>query len=165
LAFNESELLHSTPPEYHHHISSARTFPVYLQAFILNNEGDPAVKGFYTKVQDHLLGRILHPDWSGDPDEFYEGKRAKIIIVNERFYRHKVMRMNYTGYDVRRGQDSVNSRDHTDVTTLALEGDSDHPFRYARVIGIFHVDVIHNTLEASQTPTLERSSLGTLVSI
>ena len=58
------------------------------------------------------------------------------------------MRVNYTTYDVRRGQDSLSSRKRSDIMMLARETDSDesapaHPFEYARIIGIFHVDIIH----------------------
>ncbi|KAG5637871.1 hypothetical protein H0H81_002834 [Sphagnurus paluster] len=154
--FHESEPLPPTPPEYHHHISPSRNFPIHLQAFILGNEGAPAVTNFYTKLQDHLLGRLLHPDWSGGPNEFSEKERTKIHIVNDQFYRHKVMRVNYTGYDIRRGQDSINSRNHADIMTLAPEGEThdngDHPFWYGRVIGIFHVDFIHDIPGTRQIP-------------
>ncbi|KAG5633705.1 hypothetical protein DXG03_006764 [Asterophora parasitica] len=63
------------------------------------------------------------------------------------------MRVNYTGYDVRRGQDSLNARgNHADILTLSPEGDGDHPFRYGRVIGIFHVDVFQNTVTVPSMP-------------
>ena len=60
------------------------------------------------------------------------------------------MRVNYTSYDVRRGQDSLSSRKRSDIMMLARESNSDesmepsHPFEYARIIGIFHVDVVHH---------------------
>jgi hypothetical protein len=59
------------------------------------------------------------------------------------------MRINYTTYDVRRSQDVVNpSTPHCNVMFLR-EPDSDddsgtgHPFRYARVLGIYHANVIY----------------------
>ncbi|KAG5649352.1 hypothetical protein H0H81_004375 [Sphagnurus paluster] len=127
--FYENEPLPPTPPESHHHISPSCNFPVHIQTFILANDGDPAVQDFYTKLQDHLLGRVLHPNWSGGPNKFSETECANILILNDRFYRHKVMRVNYTSYDVWRGQDSINSRNHADIMTLAPEDDpSSHPF-------------------------------------
>ena len=57
---------------------------------------------------------------------------------------HKVMHINYTSYDVRRGQDSINSRNHANVMILTHEDNSSHPFKYAWIIGIFHVDAIYN---------------------
>lgn len=56
-------------------------------------------------------------------------------------YRHKVLRLNYTSYDFRRCQDSSNPRTHPDVMVLSDEEDEDNPYWYARVIGIYHVNV------------------------
>ena len=59
------------------------------------------------------------------------------------------MRVNYTTYDVRRGQDSLSSRKRSDIMMLARETESNeslqpsHPFEYARIIGIFHVDIVN----------------------
>ncbi|KAF8151063.1 hypothetical protein BJ912DRAFT_1071771 [Pholiota molesta] len=135
LDFAQSEVLPHTPPEFHHHISMSRNFPVHIQNFLAatSNE-DPAIKDFYPKLQEHLLGRILHPTWSGDGNEFSEVERNRIFIVNERLYRHKVMRINYTTYDVRLGQDSINARNHADIMTLS-RNDEDHPFEYGRIKG------------------------------
>ena len=61
------------------------------------------------------------------------------------------MRINYTTYDVRLGQDAINSRNLADIMSLSRHVD-EHPFEYARVIGIFHVDVIHSVEGATQHP-------------
>lgn len=94
----------------------------------------------------------MHPDWSGDGNEFTAAERSKLLILHNKFYRHKVMRVNYTTYDVRQGQDSLNPRTHSDIMILARDGDSAHPFDYARIVGIFHVDIVHNVPGASATP-------------
>lgn len=56
------------------------------------------------------------------------------------------MRVNYTTYDVRRGQDTLNPRtDHRDIMVLAQpddDADSPHQFKYGRVLGIYHTNVI-----------------------
>jgi len=62
------------------------------------------------------------------------------------------MRINYTTYDVRRGQDSINSRNHADIMVLARDEGSGHPFEYARVIGIFHLDAVYNKVGVSGDP-------------
>ncbi|KAG6835741.1 hypothetical protein H0H93_015071 [Arthromyces matolae] len=69
IPFEKVEHLSATPPDVHHHISTSRNFPEHLGLFILENEGDPALQDFYTKLQDHLLGRVLHPEWSGGPND------------------------------------------------------------------------------------------------
>jgi hypothetical protein len=56
------------------------------------------------------------------------------------------MRINYTTYDVRRGQDTLNpATPHRDVMVLADDSDghvTDH-FLFARVLGIYHANVIY----------------------
>jgi hypothetical protein len=61
-------------------------------------------------------------------------------LVNDRIYRHKVLRINYTMYNGRRSQDSLNPRTHGDV--MMLSRDDEHPYWYAQIIGIFHVIVM-----------------------
>lgn len=60
------------------------------------------------------------------------------------------MRINYTTYDVRRSQDVINaSTSHCHVMLLANSSNSDldpdliHPFSYARVLGIYHVNTVY----------------------
>ena len=60
------------------------------------------------------------------------------------------MQANYTTYDIRREYDIININKHADVMTAAMDLDpetgkaeSGHPFAYARVLGIFHCDVVH----------------------
>ncbi|KDR69150.1 hypothetical protein GALMADRAFT_230924 [Galerina marginata CBS 339.88] len=147
--FAESEALPFTPPDLHHHISHSRNFPFNISSFLSSNVGDPAIEDFYPKLQEHLLARLHHPTWTGDGSEFSDEERSKLAILNNRLFRHKVMRINYTTYDVRRGQDSINSRNHADIMVLARGDESGHPFEYARVIGIFHLDAVYNKDGAS----------------
>lgn len=69
-----------------------------------------------------------------------------IHFKGDRMYRHNIMRINYTTYDVRRAQDTVNpNTDHRDVILLSSQYAStpDHQYTYARVLGIYHVNVIY----------------------
>lgn len=76
-----------------------------------------------------------------------------ILFKNDRIYKHRLIQFNYTTYDVRRAQDVVNpGTTHCNVMFLSDMGDDTpeasrasnfHPFRYARVIGIYHVNVIY----------------------
>ena len=106
-------------------------------------------KNFHSKLHDHLLGRMLHLTWSVDPSEYSVEEHGKIYIVNDRLYCHKVMRINYTTYDVHLGQDVINPSNHADIMTLS-QHDDEHLF--GQVIGIFHIDVIHNVEGAAQHP-------------
>ena len=44
-----------------------------------------------------------------------------VKLINDRIYRHKVLRVNYTTYNVHRDQDSLNPRTHGDI--MVLSGD------------------------------------------
>jgi hypothetical protein len=96
-------------------------------------------------LKDHLLARLRGRAFEGDEFDFSDEDRNTISFVYNRIYRHKVMRINYTTYDMRRSQDSVNIQTHSDVMVIAHEDDNDnanaHPYWYARVIAIFHADV------------------------
>jgi hypothetical protein len=74
-------------------------------------------------------------------------KRDSVFLHNDRIYCHQLARFNYTTYDVRRAQDVTNPRtSHCDIMLLARrneESDSDHPFIYARVLGIYHANVLY----------------------
>ncbi|KAK6987898.1 hypothetical protein R3P38DRAFT_2574131, partial [Favolaschia claudopus] len=77
---------------------------------------------FWPKLQEHLLARLRHPNWSGDGNEFTAQERNNLLIVNDH---------------------SMNPRTHADIMTLAPDSDDtpdDHPFCYARIIGVFHCD-------------------------
>jgi len=67
----------------------------------------------------------------------------QVIFKGGRIYRHQLFHINYTTYDVRRAQDTINPRtDHRDIMLLA-PSDSAHPFLYACVLGIFHMNIIY----------------------
>jgi hypothetical protein len=75
----------------------------------------------------------------------------RVLFKNDHIYQHNVLRVNYTSYDVRRCQDVMNpSTSHHNIIVLAdLENGtefplaSDHPFRYGRVLGVYHANVIY----------------------
>jgi hypothetical protein len=92
-----------------------------------------------------MLGCLLGIEYDGDETEFTVQDRDSILFQNNRLYRHKACRMNFTTYDVRRSQDSLNPRtSNCDVMVRAQEDPTalgTHPFWYACVLGIFHVNV------------------------
>jgi hypothetical protein len=88
----------------------------------------------------------MEPDLATNGRQFNIEDRAQLIIQGNRMYLHKVLRVNYSTYDVRRAQDSMNPRNHANIMTLARSwDDGSHPFSYARILGLLHVDVIHKT--------------------
>src|ERR1700722_17608570 len=71
-----------------------------------------------------------------------------VLFKGDRMYRHNLARFNYTTYDVRRSQDVINpNTSHRDIMLLAnregTEARTIHQFLYARVLGVYHVNVIY----------------------
>ena len=72
-----------------------------------------------------------------------------MVFFRDRVYKHKVLRVNYTTYDCRRAQDSLNPRTQADVMVLSHDDDAPghagphafHHYWYARILGIYHVMV------------------------
>ncbi|KDR76734.1 hypothetical protein GALMADRAFT_225666 [Galerina marginata CBS 339.88] len=139
--FDQSDALPATLPEQHHHISNSKRHSLNVFRWLDDNEGDPALTNFLPNLKDHLLSRLL----GHETDEIFysDDERDNLQISNDLIFRHKVIRINYTTYDLRRSQDSINPRTHADIMTLSGEDDNaeNHPYSYARVLGIFHVDV------------------------
>ncbi|KAF7967234.1 hypothetical protein HWV62_35081 [Athelia sp. TMB] len=109
---------------------------------------------FLPKLRAHILNRLTGADYSGDEVEYTDEELHSISFVGNKLYRHKVARVNFTTYDMRRDQDSFNPRAHADFMTLAHEepaasgSGASHPdkapaYWYGRIIGIFHADVVH----------------------
>jgi len=70
-----------------------------------------------------------------------------ILFKGNRVYRHHLLHINYTTYDLQRDFDSINPHtDHQDIMILSNSDDNAHPFSYARVLGIFHANIIYTGL-------------------
>lgn len=103
------------------------------------------IQDFIPRLKDHLFARYTNIPYDGDEHAFSDAERDKISFVSSRIYKHDVFRVNYTSYDMRREQDSVNVRTHPYIMVLAHEDEDEedkmHPYWYAKVLGIFHVNV------------------------
>ncbi|KAF9493426.1 hypothetical protein BDN71DRAFT_1395141, partial [Pleurotus eryngii] len=138
------ERLPPTPPHIHHHISEERWAWKNIYQFLSTHEGDPVLQNFIPQLKSHLLARLLGQTYNGDEHEYSSDQLDTVLIVNDRLYFHKVLRVNYTTYDGRCSQDSLNPRTHTDFISLSLapSDDPDHdPFWYGHIMYIFHVEV------------------------
>ena len=115
---------------------------------------------FWPKLRKHILPRIKAMLLAERPKAESIAK-AGVVVENDsqadldgilfkgdRMYRHKVLRINYTTYDVRRAQDIINPNTvRRDIMLLSdLQSDPEscvHQYKYARVLGIYHVNVIY----------------------
>jgi len=73
-------------------------------------------------------------------------------------YQHTILWVNYTTYDVRWAQDTINPKtDHCDILLLSQtecgRNMTIHKFQYAQVLGIYHVNFIYNEPTTHQYQT------------
>lgn len=104
-------------------------------------------------LKDHILD-CLYSVNSGsksadDRKEYTDPERRGVSLAGGRLYMHASLHVNYTSYDVRHLQDVVNctdlDRERCNVMVFANEENSNaHPFWYARVLRIFHANIIHS---------------------
>ena len=72
-----------------------------------------------------------------------------VFLKNDCIYEHSIFKINYTTYDSRRDQDVLNTNTRCrDVMVLARPHDEtipqlSHPFWYARILGVFHANVVY----------------------
>lgn len=156
MGFSDNDPLPYTGIDMDHHMSDSKHHPHHLLAFVQEPVEDPSKKvyllyfifcftqvhqNFIPQLKAHLLGRMLEQD-----SPFSNEDLNSVRIVNDHIYSAKVLRINYTTYDMRRDQDSMNPRTHCDVMVHSSEAETDHgahPFLYARVLGLFHEKVLH----------------------
>lgn len=122
-----------------------------------------SAQGFVLKLKAHILPRIAaihqegvqgHPNATTDMDlleDSLEDAHSRLSRLNHvvfhgnKIYRHRLLRINYTTYDLQRDFDNINP--HTDKKNIMLLSNEDgnrdsHPFSYARVLGVFHTNII-----------------------
>ncbi|RPD53254.1 hypothetical protein L226DRAFT_548591 [Lentinus tigrinus ALCF2SS1-7] len=132
----------SCDPRQQYHIAESEREYDDISAWVAQNQGDPAFKNFQTCLYDHLIARLKGHAFQGEEPECSVADRSALRFVANRIYHHHRMRLNYTTYDMRRSQDVIDPTSHPDIMTLSHEDDDNtHPYWYARVIHIFHVNV------------------------
>ncbi|KAF9234634.1 hypothetical protein BU15DRAFT_16883, partial [Melanogaster broomeanus] len=132
--------------EEHYHIGRTENFPVNLSQFAQGERDDPATVDFVLQLKAHLLLRIKAMHVEESSTEGGPCTLNQIVFKNDRIYRHNILRINYTTYNICRAQDVVHpNTEHHNVMLLAADfkGTSQHPFCYARVLGIYHANVIY----------------------
>ncbi|OSD02519.1 hypothetical protein PYCCODRAFT_1477774 [Trametes coccinea BRFM310] len=136
----DEEPLLPTPPVERYAISQTRRVPLRLSSWLTHYKQDSAIKNFIPLLRAHVFGRLMDRH---DHDDFTPEELDRVHIESDRIYRHKVLRVNYTTYDMRRAQDVINPRTHPDFMVHADSdsGSADTPYWYGRVIDIFHAYV------------------------
>lgn len=118
------------------------------------------IQDFLPKLKEHLVPRLkaaLRQDstssdaqhdpsnWEDNAIDSDHSDRDFVYLKSERIYLHKICRVQYTTYDVRRAQDVINPfTPHRDIMLLSTTSDDDdHPFLYACVLGVYHANAIY----------------------
>ncbi|KAK7063419.1 GLOBIN domain-containing protein, partial [Favolaschia claudopus] len=143
---DNDETLPPTSPGEHYYISDSRRTYINLPQFMRTYKDDPAAKNFVLDLKGHLLARLLNLPYDGDEHQFTADELAGVTIEHDRIYTHRLLRVNYTTYDMRRDQDMLNIRTHPDFMALSHEDDaaaSGHPYWYGRIVMISHLYVRH----------------------
>ena len=91
-----------------------------------------------------MLACLQNCEYDGDDHEYSAAERNTVRILDNRIYSSKVLRINFTSYDVCHEQDSMNPQTNCNVMVLSPEsGEDAHSFWYAQVPGVFHAWVLH----------------------
>ncbi|KAG2046937.1 hypothetical protein BDR06DRAFT_1014331 [Suillus hirtellus] len=135
-----ADCLPPTLHKHHHFISPSRNDPISLFEFLQEHDDDPATKNFIPKLKDHILYRLKKLDVSHCDRTFSDKERNSVIIPNNTVYSVKTMQVHYTTYDMRREYDTINPRTSADLMVLSGETSPSHPYWYARVLGIYHME-------------------------
>ncbi|KAJ7246854.1 hypothetical protein B0H12DRAFT_1203237 [Mycena haematopus] len=138
VAYGDDDPLGVTPPNIHHHTSRARRQPLDMyNDFTSTASEDPAMVNFVPKLKDHVLGRMLKREFDGDTHgEFTPADRSNVRIIGNKIYATRTLRINYTTYDVRRGQDTLNPRTSCFAMVRSAETDADPRHFHATVCQI-----------------------------
>jgi len=106
-------------------------------------------QNFIPWLKEHLLGHLLGREYDSDEHPFTAQERNALIFMHNCIYKHHILRVNYTTYDLRRAQDLLNPRTHADFMTLSHEDHDDmdpgkkFPYWFGRILGIFHAVVMY----------------------
>ncbi|KAI0730517.1 hypothetical protein C8Q76DRAFT_613877 [Earliella scabrosa] len=139
-----------TSPADHYYISQSKRSPINIGNWVDKNEDDPAIRGFIPRLYEHLAARIFGGNMFTEPDEFSEAQLDGIRVFEDRMFKHKYIRVNYTTYDMRREQDVISPRNHADIMVPAPDWDAAYPYWYGRVIGIFTIKASYHGPEATR---------------
>lgn len=91
-------------------------------------------------------------------------RQRQILILNDTLHIHGTMRVNYTTYDNRRSQDTINAstrpyillhESQSESTTATCSSASEHPYRYADVQAVFHVRYIDMAFSSSKAVRMD----------
>ena len=105
---------------------------------------------FMHSLKNHLLSRLLGLDYNGDEWTFSLEQRSAIHLTNlHSVVESKILRINYTTYDIRQDHDTIQPSWGDVIMTSSR--DQDHPFWYAQIIHAWHIQAYFSPAGASSS--------------
>ncbi|EAU81343.2 hypothetical protein CC1G_07273 [Coprinopsis cinerea okayama7 len=141
----EGELLHRSPKAWYRRTNKRRN-GAYRH--------DPVCNNFIFKLKTFLRDRIsetlpaylsaLFPNDSLPPGALRPLEWFQVPVSDNRIYSHKLLRVKYTTYDARIDEDLIHlGTDNHNIMVHNPDyqhGSGGHPYRYGKVIGIYHAN-------------------------
>ncbi|KIO20788.1 hypothetical protein M407DRAFT_219893, partial [Tulasnella calospora MUT 4182] len=132
-------------PEQHYQMAKSVKHKIHIGDLVGNNPEEPALAGFLPALKDHILGRLFDRPFDGEEGKFTDEERDQILILNNILYGHSTLRVNYTTYNMQRDHDVINPEIPSRAFIMVEAADGKTRFWYARVLGIFHLQVVNTT--------------------
>ncbi|KAF6761428.1 hypothetical protein DFP72DRAFT_1062420 [Ephemerocybe angulata] len=114
---------------------------------------DKYLTDFLPKLKKHLLPRIVRKLEGSPPGTMAEVERmyswVSVVLHDNSLYSHQLIRIKYTSYDIQREESVIHiGTPQCNVMLLnqaysARSWDTEHPYVYAKVLGIFHANVLY----------------------
>ncbi|KIJ30634.1 hypothetical protein M422DRAFT_100470, partial [Sphaerobolus stellatus SS14] len=87
---------------------------------------------------------------------FTHDQRMCVLIIGDNMFEHAWLWINFTSYDLRRCQDTLNPKgDNQDIMVCAQDNPNSplfHPYWYAQIIGIYHVNILYRREDGMMEP-------------
>ncbi|KAG7093513.1 hypothetical protein E1B28_007187 [Marasmius oreades] len=139
----DKEWLPPGNPKDRYSIVQGEQFYLALGPFRQLYQDDPAVENFYDQLHAHLLAHILK---TNNSEDFTVEDLSLIHFVKDKIYTHKCFCLHYNTYNMHCKSYTISNQLHPDVMLLADDAtaeEEEHPYCYARVVRMFHANVVH----------------------
>ncbi|KAJ3524523.1 hypothetical protein NMY22_g10961 [Coprinellus aureogranulatus] len=165
-----ADYVHREPGSRWYFIGKSQNHPVNLSHFIRVHADDWAVKGFLPNLKSHIFPRIINQllqEARMDLDLYGHNVPTLLALSrslttqdlrdihfhSDRIYRHSLFKIRYSSYDCRADHDTFNAStsrrdfmcllDPTEPRVGSSSGDDRDLYRYGRILGVFHANVIY----------------------
>ncbi|KAH6888931.1 hypothetical protein BKA70DRAFT_1541526 [Coprinopsis sp. MPI-PUGE-AT-0042] len=124
-------------------IGVSQNNPVDLAPFLQSNLSDSASKNFALGQPEGQTLSILR-GLTTDELPLHHPHHQRVLFHSDRIYRHDTFHVNYTTYDLQQEQDTVNTNASRCNIMCLGESGSHNRYVYARVLGIYHVNIAYS---------------------